>query len=122
MFTCNNCRLEKKLSEFYVSPRGERRGRCRVCERARARSRNAERRKEARRLNKKLKSGPCLDCGQRYHPVVMDWDHLEDKYLSVSELVSRGRVDLLEAEIAKCELVCANCHRMRTFRRAGHQD
>lgn len=64
---------------------------------------------------------PCTDCGKKYHPFVMDFDHVGEKDRDVSLLVQApASVKRLMAEIAKCELVCANCHRMRTFTRAGN--
>ena len=68
-----------------------------------------------------LKSQPCTDCKVSYHPVVMDFDHLsEDKSGNVSRMVLSGyTLDTIKREIAKCELVCSNCHRMRTMLRRG---
>ena len=68
---------------------------------------------------RELKSGrPCTDCGRIYPPEVMQWDHLPgtQKLADVSLIRSR---DAVLAEIAKCELVCTNCHAIRTFHRAG---
>ncbi len=65
--------------------------------------------------------GPCMDCGMTYHPYVMEFDHREDeeKIASVSSMLRMCGWDKILAEIAKCDLVCANCHRMRTFNRNG---
>lgn len=65
-----------------------------------------------------LKSAPCTDCGLSYPPYVMDWDHLRDKSMNLGRVGSANwsRDRILE-EVAKCELVCANCHRERTHRR-----
>jgi hypothetical protein len=66
------------------------------------------------------KSKPCMDCGGTFHPEVMDFDHRlgEEKRCGVSVLSQRHTtLNVLQSEIAKCDLVCANCHRMRTFRR-----
>lgn len=64
------------------------------------------------------KDFPCMDCGVKYPPYVMDFDHAGSvKIASVSYGAGNlgwGRTKLLE-EIAKCDLVCANCHRIRTF-------
>ena len=69
-----------------------------------------------------LKRGkPCTDCGRVFPPEVMQWDHLPGvvKLGEISTgLRGRSRDEVLE-EIAKCELVCANCHAIRTFARAG---
>lgn len=64
-----------------------------------------------------LKVGkPCHDCGNTFHPVCMDWDHLpgEKKLFCVSKSATRKWDEIL-TEISKCQLVCANCHRVRTL-------
>lgn len=68
------------------------------------------------------KNKPCADCGVSYPPYVMDFDHAGDKVANVSEMVAqRASVTAIDAEIAKCEVVCANCHRERTHRRRQEQ-
>ena len=64
------------------------------------------------------KAKPCFDCGVSYPPYVMDFDHRpgEDKLMEVGRMRSQGAAhEKILAEIAKCDLVCANCHRERTF-------
>lgn len=68
-----------------------------------------------REIIREAKAVPCADCGQRYPYYVMDFDHREDKVIIVSKLPERGSVAKLLAEIAKCDVVCANCHRERTL-------
>ena len=66
-----------------------------------------------------LKEGPCVDCDHFFHPISMQWDHVgSDKVECVSVMVAQGlsRKRIL-AEIVKCELVCANCHAVRTLDR-----
>ena len=69
-----------------------------------------------------LKTGrPCTDCGHVFDPQVMQWDHLPgfEKVGDISgSWVGRTEKEILN-EIAKCELVCTNCHAIRTFRRNG---
>ncbi len=65
-----------------------------------------------------LKEHPCLDCGED-DVVVLEFDHIGDKLFDVSfGLRSRNWDDVL-AEIEKCEVVCANCHRRRTAKTRG---
>jgi hypothetical protein len=66
-----------------------------------------------------LRARPCVDCGES-DPVVLEFDHIGAKRNEISTLVRRGvRQSVLIAEIARCEVVCANCHRRRTARRQG---
>lgn len=62
------------------------------------------------------KTGPCVVCGGTFLPVAMDFDHRpgEIKSKDVSKLKTFASVD---AEMAKCDLVCSNCHRVRTWER-----
>lgn len=67
-----------------------------------------------------LKTAPCTDCGLTYPPYVMDWDHLPEfeKVKPIGVMVNnRTTKEKILSEIAKCELVCANCHRERTAAR-----
>ena len=66
-----------------------------------------------------LKAAPCADCGGRFPEECMDFDHVRGtKRFSISKSCRLGTDAQLLEEIAKCELVCANCHRTRTVRRA----
>jgi hypothetical protein len=69
-----------------------------------------------------LKKEPCTDCGQVYHFAIMEWDHLPQhtKVATVSDVARQtlNKTKVL-AEIAKCELVCANCHNMREWARTN---
>jgi hypothetical protein len=65
-----------------------------------------------------FKSHPCVECGET-DPVVLEFDHLRDKSFSIGQALARRRWETILAEIKKCEVVCANCHRRRTARRRG---
>lgn len=68
----------------------------------------------------KLKELPCTDCGQTFPTECMDFDHRdpEEKSDNVGTMVSNGQgTQRILDEIKKCDLVCANCHRIRTHRR-----
>ncbi len=61
------------------------------------------------------KSVPCADCGVRYPPYVMDFDHRNPaEKLGNIGCGRKWGEPRLRAEIAKCDVVCANCHRERT--------
>lgn len=64
------------------------------------------------------KNSPCTDCHVSYPAFVMDFDHMgiEDKSFNLSQAASQS-IEAITKEIAKCELVCSNCHRIRTHNR-----
>jgi hypothetical protein len=62
----------------------------------------------------------CTDCGYNAHPAALDFDHLPGsvKLGAISQLLKSGAAwHMVVKEIDKCELVCANCHRVRTAQR-----
>lgn len=65
----------------------------------------------------KLAAG-CTDCGYNAHPDALEYDHLRDKHFSISN-AARNQTSWVRilAEMEKCEVVCANCHRIRTATR-----
>ena len=67
-----------------------------------------------------LSSHPCVDCGER-DPVVLEFDHVHgEKAYDVGLLLSRRYPwATVQAEISKCEVRCANCHRRKTARDYG---
>lgn len=63
----------------------------------------------------------CVDCGL-IDPIVMEFDHRpdEEKKYQIGQMVNGTySIETLKAEIAKCDLVCANCHRRRTMSRGS---
>lgn len=80
---------------------------------------NAKARKiQKREYIRQVKNVPCMDCGKKYPYYVMEFDHRkgELKFKDVASMVVEG-FDRIKIEIAKCDVVCANCHRVRTFQR-----
>ena len=67
----------------------------------------------------RLKAAPCTDCGRSFPPECMDFDHVPErgpKLFSLAGSHCRKIEDIVE-ELAKCDLVCACCHRTRTKNR-----
>ena len=82
-------------------------------------ARNKKYRRSIKQFAQQIKeSSACADCGISYPYYVMDFDHLADKEREINFLASTGRIGALKREIEKCEIVCANCHRIRTHRRS----
>ena len=110
---CSRCRQEKPVAAFNGKNKKTkiRQSYCKLCAVDYAHERNEARRK----VLDTLKSAPCTDCGNSYPPVCMDFDHVGEKLFSIAKARSRGMYwQKVLDEIAKCELVCANCHRVRT--------
>ena len=128
MKICTSCQIEKPLTEFYTYRYANRApypyARCKDCHKKRLYADpDKAKRRRAHRLSVRewvdeVKNVPCTDCGVQYPPYVMDFDHvLPGKVRSIAALVARASRAAVEAEIAKCEVVCANCHRERTHAR-----
>ncbi len=128
---CFKCGLSKNLNKFYKrTDRINYSGQCIKCKQAYDRefyskrpiySKKASveiskiRRKKIRKwLYNYLLNHPCVDCPEK-DPVVLTFDHLKDKYMTISLMASTGySIERIEKEIKKCEVVCANCHLRRT--------
>lgn len=81
-------------------------------------AKRAKQRVELREYIQKLKEVPCKDCGVEYPYYVMHFDHIgQDKEGTISRMVANGQTVKVKAEVAKCEVVCANCHAERTHQR-----
>jgi len=126
---CSMCLVERDPKEFHRRGAGLQRW-CKSCRRswdagyhARTRGVRLAQKREAKQSRLAwlyaLKSRPCADCGGSFHPAAMQFDHLPGprKLRDVSTLVVRGCTRMAIEEIAKCELVCANCHAVRTYLR-----
>lgn len=74
---------------------------------------------EKRALVDALKREPCVDCGRTFPPFCMDWDHLPGhlKCSNISLMVRSNtfKIEDIQVELKKCELVCACCHRIRGY-------
>jgi hypothetical protein len=130
MKRCTKCGAEKPLAAFHHCPRYGRQAWCKACRKVYDRAYHAATR-ELRLVQKRawkkariewgraLKGAPCSDCGGIFHPAAMQWDHRSGttKLFDVSDGLARYSREAILAEIAKCDLVCANCHAVRTYER-----
>jgi hypothetical protein len=68
-------------------------------------------------LVRQLRDVPCADCLQRFPFFAMDFDHRNplDKAFEVTRMLGRVDTEKLLAEVSMCDIVCANCHRKRTY-------
>lgn len=84
---------------------------------------SCQKRREAvvREFVTRLKQSPCTDCGGRFEPFLMEFDHREGttKVSDVSQLLKNGPpMAKVLLEIGKTDLVCVMCHRDRTHTRS----
>lgn len=131
---CTKCLVDQPLDSFHFKCKikGTRKPRCKSCSaefhRAHYQANKNAYKASRTALKSKLidwfrtykETHPCADCGVQYHYYTMQFDHVADnKEFDVSQMLSvttsRQRI---EAEMAKCELVCANCHTIRTHNRS----
>lgn len=91
---------------------------------ARSYARNKTQRLRNRDFVKSIKEiSKCIDCGES-NPVVLDFDHVKgEKLMNISDMSNRGyRFETIEKEMGKCEVRCANCHRIITTKRKNEKD
>lgn len=129
--TCAKCSTVKEPEDFYRSSKTKdgRNYWCKSCQRAYYQKRvkenpdyflrfqrvsRAEKRKRA--TDAKVESG-CADCGER-HLACLEFHHLDPskKELEVMKFVDQNAAwETIEAEMAKCIVLCCNCHRIRHY-------
>jgi len=80
-----------------------------------------KRRLEQLEIINRLKTRPCMDCKIQFNPWVMHFDHRPGtiKRFNVSSAIGSGSNSIrsIQKEIDKCDIVCANCHANRTYKR-----
>ncbi len=91
-------------------------GRQKSLETRRRNQRDHERRRRLMLDAIKLSSG-CIDCGYKENATALDFDH-RDPSTKVFNIGSYKRVGLerLLIEVEKCDIRCANCHRVKSLR------
>lgn len=136
---CTDCNQERDALQDFAwkdRERGIRNTRCRYCQSIRSKQhyeQNKQKYNERARIREVLviednqrklveyfSCHPCVDCGQT-DIRVLDFDHVKGKKSNdISKMISIGcSWSTIEAEIAKCEVRCANCHRIRESKKNG---
>jgi hypothetical protein len=134
---CTKCKIAKHYKDFSVDntrPTG-RKTWCKICciqhyqdsKEDKNTKKNIWRKKRARehlcKIYEYLEENPCADCGED-NILTLEFDHvIGDKFSGVTVLAWKGRTwEIIQAEIDKCEVVCANCHSIRTAeRKSSHR-
>jgi hypothetical protein len=131
---CTKCGEEKVLNEYAYKnkPKEIKKPHCKECDKKARREYYLKNKDRIVGIvmgnNKKIKERngrfvwnyllehPCIGCGET-NPIVLEFDHRDgsDKTIEVSKMVNLGySVENIKNEIAKCDIRCANCHRIRT--------
>jgi hypothetical protein len=140
--TCTACLRALPEAEFDFADKaaGRRRGQCKACVREysrrhyeanrqayieRAKASNVAVVARKRAVVAELRRRPCVDCGRTFPPCCMEFDHVSGRVVTgrnSPEAIAnaknsrRGLGDLMD-ELAKCDVVCRNCHAIRTHSR-----
>lgn len=128
---CAKCKKEKSISDFSFKnkEKGFLQSRCKECKKDEShnhydknkkyyKNKAALKSKSVRGRNLQyvidyLKEHPCVDCGEK-DPIVLEFDHIKDKYMNISKMIDSHSLSLIKLEIEKCDVRCANCHRIKT--------
>lgn len=132
---CCNCDKSLPLEDFYPSSKAKdgRQSKCKPCHR--------EYRKSHYESNKSKYISKAADCRQRYRQEfldfiktkscvdcgnddwrVLEFDHQRDKSFNICEKKGQRTLKSLMSEIEKCEIVCANCHRIRSHEQFSYYE
>lgn len=117
---CKSCNVDKNSENFTLLKTGKHHSYCKKC----LRNKNIAYSKDRIRNNKTTEfinnyksDHECMDCGHKYDYWITDFDHVDGvKVLNINKM-KRHSLENVKNEIEKCELVCANCHRVRTWNR-----
>lgn len=119
---CRKCGEDKPLSAFAINRANKKDGlqyTCKSCACLYTKGRRIRLRKAAREfIGRYLDSHPCVDCGET-NIIVLDFDHVRGKKKSgIAEMVAGAYViEAIQREVAKCEIRCANCHRIKSAKK-----
>jgi hypothetical protein len=117
---CRVCGVEKSINQFTQHPRykGGIYYKCRPCnsEYKRNQYKNS-------RLNIKnwifdyLLCNPCIDCGET-NPLKLEFDHRGNKHFNIGKsFIGKAKdIEIVQSEIAKCDVRCSSCHRVKTHK------
>lgn len=132
MITCFMCKETKNDEEFSWRRKGaQRQSHCKECQREYRKSHyEANKQKyidkaatwthgRLKAFHEWVSTQQCIDCGNN-DPRVLEFDHVRGTKLgNISHMVGHVTEEALQEELAKCEIVCANCHRIRTATRGN---
>ena len=104
----------KSTINYYLAPDGKEK----VMERTRH-----KRREQTDKIRQYKEAVGCTDCKQKFPHYILEFDHLPgvEKLGSPNEISRKYSWEKAVQEIDKCDVVCANCHSIRTWKRMSHE-
>lgn len=113
---CTKCGGEGPFPQETKRGKVVSRAECSVCRSRRTATHNNKKYEDRRVQLDALKGTPCVDCDKLFPPCAMDFDHRDSttKVQDVSQMLMGSWQSVL-SEVAKCDVVCATCHRLRTW-------
>lgn len=115
---CTICKCKKPATRTFFAPDKRRtkglQSHCRLCGRAFKKKHSDEMRQKIARY--KLSCG-CNDCGYDSHHAALEFDHVKGSKRFCISNMTRCLWTKILSEIKKCEVVCSNCHKIRTWER-----
>jgi len=133
---CPKCNQQKEEDQFSWKELGKKRQTtCKECTRLYCKTHYKNNKKgylaRARISNKKyikrnrafiwsyLINHPCEACGEK-NPILLEFHHRDKKEFNISFGINQQvSIKRLSAEIQKCQVLCANCHRLETTKEEG---
>ena len=122
MKTCKSCFISLPEAKFKFRATtgrqsGQRHSMCNRCLYVKYTRPEAER--KVKEVHEYQMEKGCVNCGYKEHPSALEFDHLPgtEKLFNIGEKMGSYSRTILWEEIAKCDVVCANCHAVRTFNR-----
>ena len=113
---CSICGLEKPLTDFAFrnKTKGTYRTNCRQCQ-SEIMKAHYDRNKEI--LDKTKEGKSCAKCGYNRCAEALEYHHTDpnSKIDTVARLATHSNIEAALAEIEKCSILCANCHREYHF-------
>jgi hypothetical protein len=81
----------------------------------------AKKREVQQMLGKMKEDSGCVDCNTKYPFYVLDFDHSRgNKVSNIGQMLDYFTTEDILKEVAKCDIVCSNCHRVRTYTRKNN--
>jgi hypothetical protein len=119
MKVCRKCKVEQPLINFLVDKRVNKpTSRCDACRKEAQRGYYKKARPHIKAwIYDYLSNNPCVDCGEA-DPLRLEFDHRSDKHFNIGKsFIGKAKnIDIVQSEIAKCDVRCANCHRVKTHK------